>query len=462
MPVMDGLYFVLGLIRLTYIRERLWMNKVAKTASILVISVLCLSIFTSSAAAVTTGLWIYGGDKYDMAVANMATMDGSHILVGCTQSYGALADDLWIFKVAGDGSTTWSKHYGGTGNESGFNVITTVDGGYAVVGVTSSYGAGEEDIWLVKLDSEGNMQWNQTYGGVYYDEGWMLIQTSDGGYLIAGLTCNIDWIADGCLIKTDSAGNMQWQKTYGGAGDDGFYGITASSEGGYILSGFTNSTGAGLYDAWLVKVDAQGNQQWAETYGGADDDFAYNAFETETDFVVDCTTYSYGAGDADVWLLKVDAMGGLMWDYTYGGPEGDHGWYGAKTTDGFALGGYTYSYGVNGNAAAWLVKVDINGMTMWNQTYGSADKDFYGWAVTQTSDGGYAISGETAPLNVDTCDAFLVLTGENGNAVLPENTANTEVFPLWAIGAVVAVIIVVLLAVVLLMRRKIKQPQQTP
>ncbi|NLF88014.1 hypothetical protein GX563_04240 [Candidatus Bathyarchaeota archaeon] len=437
------------------------MNKTAKTLSILVISVLCLSIFTSSAAAGTTGLWIYGGDKYDMAIANMATMDGSHVLVGCTQSYGSLADDLWLFKVAGDGSTTWSKHYGGEGNESGFNVITTVDGGYAVIGATTSYGAGEEDIWLVKTDSEGNMQWNQTYGGLYDDEGWMLIQTSDGGYLITGLICTSEGIGDGCLIKTDSSGNLEWQKTYGGAGDEGFYGITKSSEGGYILAGYTNSTGAGKCDVWLVKVSASGTEQWAKTYGGSEDDYGYIAFETETDFVVDCTTYSYGAGEADVWLLKVDAMGGLMWNYTYGGPEDDHGWYGAKTTDGFALGGYTYSYGVNGNAAAWLIKVDINGMTMWNQTYGSAAKDFYGWAVTQTSDGGYAISGEVLPVDVDTCDAFLVITDENGDALIPEDTANTELIPLWAVGAIVAVIIVVLLVVVLLMRRKPKQPQPT-
>ena len=111
-----------------------------------------------------------------------------------------------------------------------------------------------------------------------------------------------------------------------------------------------------------------------------------------------------------MWLLKVDAMGGLMWNYTYGGPEGDHGWYGAKTTDGFALGGYTYSYGIDGNSAAWLIKVDVNGMTMWNQTFGDANNDYYGWAVTQTSDGGYALSGEVAPIDSDTCDAFLIIT----------------------------------------------------
>ena len=161
------------------------MSKTTKLATILIISIICLCLFTSSASAATTGKWTYGEDKYDMAIANMATMDGSHIIVGSTESYGAVGDDLWLFKAAGDGSMTWSRHYGGDGNESGLNVIATVDGGYAVVGATTSYGAGEEDIWLIKTDSEGNMQWNQTYGGIYDDEGWMLLQTSDGGYLIS-------------------------------------------------------------------------------------------------------------------------------------------------------------------------------------------------------------------------------------------------------------------------------------
>lgn len=438
------------------------MSKTTKLTTILIISIICLCLFTSAVSAATTGLWTYGGDKYDTAIANIATMDGSHIIVGDTESYGAVGDDLWILKVAGDGSQTWSRHYGGDGNESGLNVIATADGGYAVVGATTSYGAGEEDIWLVKTDSEGNIQWNQTYGGSYDDEGWMLLQTSDGGYLITGLTCTSEGIADGILIKTDNVGNLEWQKTYGGSGDDGFYGITASSEGGYILAGFTNSTGAGKYDAWLVKVDSSGTQQWAKTYGGSDNDYAYIAFETETDFVVDCTTYSYGAGGADLWLLKVDAMGGLMWNYTYGGPEGDHGWYGAKTTDGFVLGGYTYSYGVDGNSAAWLIKVDANGMTMWNQTYGDADKDYYGWAVTQTSDGGYALSGEAAPVDSDTSDAFLIITDSNGVAAI-ENAPNSGFNTLYAVGAVIIVLLIVaIVAIVVLMRRKPKQPQLTP
>ena len=266
-------------------------------------------------------------------------------------------------------------------------------------------------------------------------------------------------MADAWLIKTDSSGNQLWQKTYGGSGDDGAYGLTKTTADGYILAGFTNSTGAGDYDVWLIRVDSSGVQQWAQTYGGTDSDFGYIAFETETDFVVDCTTHSFGAGKSDVWLLKVDAMGGLMWNYTYGGPETDNGWYGAKTTDGFALGGYTYSYSADGNnSAAWLIKVDVNGMAMWNQTYGSAGKDYYGWAVTQTSEGGYAISGEVAPTDSEVSDAFLIVTDANGVATT-ENAPNAAPIPVYILGAAIAVILALaIVAVVVLLKRKKKQP----
>ncbi len=429
------------------------MIETRKISTLLILGLLCFTGLFATTHGATTGMWTYGEDKYDGAICNIGIMDGGHIIVGSTDSYGAIGDDLWIFQVDSKGAVTWNKHYGGAGNESGFNVIGTSDGGYAVVGATTSYGAGEEDIWLIKTDSEGNMLWNQTYGGIYDDEGWMLLQTSDGGYLIAGLTCTSEGIADAWLIKTDAQGNKLWDKTYGGAADDGVYGITKTSEGGYILAGFTNSTGAGDYDAWLIKVDSSGTQQWAKTYGGADTDVAYQAFETsETDYVVDGTTHSYGAGNADVWLFMTDAMGGMMWNYTYGGPEDDSGWYGVKTPDGYALGGYTYSYGTNGNAAAWLVKVDTNGMTLWNQTYGTG-KDYYGWAVTQTADNGFAISGEAVSADGEICDAFLVITDSSGVATI-ENAPAPQDFPLYILAIVVAVVIVVLVAVLALRRKK--------
>jgi predicted secreted protein len=430
------------------------MNKLSKTTSVLLIGLLSFTLIASYAAAASTGVWTFGGAAYEAVINNIEAPDGGHIIVGTTEASNNNYD-AWMFKVDSDGNTVWSRPYDGGKNESAFNVISTSDGGYAIVGATTSYGAdetGKTDLWLIKTDSEGNMQWNKTYGVNYYDEGWMILEVDDG-YIIVGITYSAEEIGDGWLLKTDKEGNLLWNKIYGGSGDDGLYGVTKTVAGGYILAGYTNSSGAGGYDVWLIRVDEMGNQQWAQTYGGVEDDFGYIAFESETDFVVDGTTYSYGAGDADVWLLRVDAMGSLMWNYTYGGPDGDHGWYGAKTSDGYALCGFTYSYNTEDRAEAWLVKVDEHGMTLWNKTYGVSGKDYYAWAVIQTKEGGYALSGEVSPIDSEVSDAFLIVTDSDGNAVV-ENAPLTGDLTIHIVGAVIAVIIVIVVVVLLMKRKK--------
>jgi predicted secreted protein len=146
------------------------MSKLTKLSTLLLITLLTLTLTVSLASAETTGLWSYGEVTYDMAINNIGIMDGGHIIVGSTEGYGAVGEDLWMFKVDNTGAAAWNKHYGGAANESGFNVIGIPDASYAVVGCTTSYGAGMEDIWLIKTDADGNIAWNKTYGGVYDDK----------------------------------------------------------------------------------------------------------------------------------------------------------------------------------------------------------------------------------------------------------------------------------------------------
>jgi predicted secreted protein len=149
----------------------------------------------------------------------------------------------------------WNQTYGGAGDDRAYSVINTTDGGYALAGYTNSFGAGGYDFWLVKTDSAGNMQWNQTYGGAGDDCARSIVQTSDGGYALAGYTYSFGAGGyDFWLVKTDSAGNMQWNQTYGGTGDDYAYSVVQTSDGGYALAGYTNSFGAGGYDFYLVKA----------------------------------------------------------------------------------------------------------------------------------------------------------------------------------------------------------------
>lgn len=166
---------------------------------------------------------------------------------------------LTEINVAATEPERWQQTIGGTDDDGALSLIQTSDGGYALVGYTRSYGAGEDDFWLVKVDSSGKMQWNQTYGGAESDIAFSLLETSDGGYAFAGSTCSFGaGNHDSWLVKTDASGNMQWNQTYGGTGSDIASSLIETSDGGYALAGYTYSNGAEKSDLWLVKTDEQG------------------------------------------------------------------------------------------------------------------------------------------------------------------------------------------------------------
>ncbi len=256
----------------------------------------------------------------------------------------------------------WSQTYGGRAQDGVYSVIQTSDGGYALAGYTDSFGAGDFDFWLVKTNSSGSMMWNQTYGGQGDDEAGCLIQTSDGGYALAGYTNSFGAGSyDFWLVKTDTSGNMQWNQTYGGSGDDEASCVIQTSDG-YALAGFTNSTGAGDYDFWLVRTNSLGTSQWSQTYGGGYDEIA-NALVQTSDggYALGGLTGSYGAGDVDYWLVKTTSSGSMQWSQTYGGSDDDEAYALVLTSDGgYALAGFTASYGA-GSYDAFLVKTDSSG-----------------------------------------------------------------------------------------------------
>jgi hypothetical protein len=166
-------------------------------------------------------------------------------------------------------ATMWIKTYGGTGVEYDWDMIETSDGGYAIIGETSSFGAGDLDFWLVKTDSAGNELWNQTYGGISGDGGDSVVETSDGGYAIAGQTGSYGVGArDFWLVKTDNKGNIEWNQTYGGTSNDICFSFAETKDSGFALAGHTQSFDGGDWNIWLVKTDADGNAQWNQTYGG--------------------------------------------------------------------------------------------------------------------------------------------------------------------------------------------------
>jgi hypothetical protein len=358
----------------------------------------------------------YGGTEYEEAYALVQTTDGGYALGGYTNSSGAGSYDFWLIKTDDVGTMMWNRTYGGTNDDWAYALVQTSDGGYALAGETGSFGAGYTDFWLVKTDAAGNMMWNQTYGGTSRDWALALVQTGDGGYALVGGTFSFGagW-CDFWLIKTDELGNMQWNKTYGGWNDDLAYDLVQMGDGGYALAGGTWSFGAGLYDVWLIKTDADGNMQWNQTYGGTNNDAAFALVQTgDGGYALAGGTWSFGAGSHDSWLIKTDADGTMMWNRTYGGTNDDFARALVQTWDGgYALAGRTESFGA-GLYDFWLVKTDSAGNMMWNKTYGGTSNE-WAYDLVQTSDGGYALAGYTMSFGVGSGDFWLVKTDASGN-----------------------------------------------
>jgi PKD repeat protein len=305
----------------------------------------------------------FGGTSDEEARAVQQTEDGGYILAGHTESYGSGDADFWLVKTDSNGNKQWDKTFGGSSNEEAHSVQQTEDGGYILTGYTWSYGSGDADFWLVKTDSEGNKQWDKTFGGTNFESAWSVQQTTGGGYILAGHTESYGaGGADVWLVKTDSDGNEQWNKTFGGTFGDRVYAVQQTTDGGYILARYTELHSAGAGDFLLVKTDSDGNEQWNKTFGGTSNDGATSVQQTtDGGYILAGFTESYGAGGGDVWLVKTDSDGNKQWDKTFGGSGDEVAFSIQQTTDGgYILAGGTDSYGA-GNADSWLIKVKGKG-----------------------------------------------------------------------------------------------------
>jgi hypothetical protein len=258
----------------------------------------------------------------------------------------------------------WAKTYGGSGSDSVYAVAPTSDGlGYVVAGSTSSFGAGSGDAWVLKLDGSGNITWQKTYGGSGSDAVYAVAPTSDGGYVVAGSTTSFSVVSgDFWVLKLDGSGNVLWQWTYGQGADDSARAIVPTSDGGYVVAGYSWPYGAAGNDAWVLKLDASGNITWQKTYGGSTNDYAWAVAPTrDGGYVAAGSTYSFGAGSGDAWVLKLNASGNVTWQKTYGGGGVESARAVVPTSDGgYVVAGSTSSFGAGGDDA-WVLKLDANG-----------------------------------------------------------------------------------------------------
>ncbi|MGR3177185.1 MAG: hypothetical protein ACUZ8E_03905 [Candidatus Anammoxibacter sp.] len=354
----------------------------------------------------------YGGVGGDEAEIIQQTSDGGYIVAGETRSFGAGGGDLWVLKLDSSGGVQWQKTYGGTNDDKPVFIQQTSDGGYIVVGETSSFGAGDGDFWVLKLDTGGNIQWQKAYGGGGGEEEPFLQQTSDGGYIVTGSTESFGaGGADFWVLKLDSGGDILWQKTYGGSNDDEATSIQQTSDGGYIVAGSTDSFGAGLSDIWVFKLDSNGNIQWQKTYGGTNHDEPFFLQQTSDDgYIVSGETRSFGAGGEDVWVLKLNSSGNVQWQKTYGGVGGEGGMTCQATDGGYIVAGSTESFGA-GNEDAWVLKLDSNGNVQWQKVYVGVDE---AENIQQTSDGGYIVTGSTESFGAGGADFWVLKLKSDG------------------------------------------------
>jgi len=358
-----------------------------------------------------------GGEKFDVSFSLIQTSDGGYTIAGETESFGAGEWDVYVVKLDANGNLQWTKTIGGPGDEIGFSLIQTSDGGYAIAGSTRSFSAGVKDVYVVKLDANGNLQWTKTIGGPKDDWGFSLIQTSDGGYAIAGHTKSFgagDW--DVYVVKLDANGNLQWTKTIGGPKDDRGNSLIQTSDGGYAIAGTTYSFGAGGDDVYVVKLDSTGNLQWTKTIGGPESEGGYSLVQTsDGGYAIAGYTSSFGAGEADVYVVKLDSTGNLQWTKTIGGPKSEAGNSLIQTSDGgYAIAGTTISFGAGGEDV-YVVKLNANGNLQWTKTIGGPGHD-RGLSLIQTSDGGYAIAGGTQSFGARGRDVYVVKLDKNGHA----------------------------------------------
>jgi hypothetical protein len=310
--------------------------------------------------------------------------------------------DVFLIKADPSGNQVWSKTFGGVQDDEGYSVLETNDGDYLVGGVTSSSGAGSRDMWMIKTDPSGNLIWQKTHGGMSSDGAWYVAQTTDGGFILTGWTLSYGpgALGNAWLVKTDSLGNQQWNKFFGGDDVDRGYAVQQTTDGGYILTGYTDSFGAGLYDMLLIKTDSLGNAVWTKTFGGTGRDYGNSVQQTsDGGFIVLGYTLSFGAGGDDFYLVKTDANGNEEWFKTYGGSASDVGFFVRQTNDGgLIMTGHTLSFG-SGIHDVWLIKTEniipVEMLSFTSEVTGNDVKLFWSTA-TETNNSGFEIQKQVA------------------------------------------------------------------
>jgi hypothetical protein len=375
----------------------------------------------------------YGGSNNDFAYSVVQAADSSFVLAGASRSTdgditgGRIGYDAWVAKVDKLGGKVWNRTFGENNDDYANSIINTPDGGFLIAGY--SFTGNGNAAWAVKLDGNGNQQWRKDFTESADAKIQALLATPDGGYFVAGHSFINTTKYDGWVLRLDASGNKMWSKNYGGSQDDFLTAITKAGDAGYVLSGYTQSANgdlaknSGSVDGWVIKIDDGGTRSWSKTFGGSRDDYARTIIRTaDNGYMIAGNTNSNDGdisgnkGSNDDWVLKIDASGTKQWSKTFGGDNDDYANGLVATTDGsYIVGGYTNSTNGDvtrpaGDFGGWILKIDGNGnKTSVSSTYGY-NFDDYSSTLINTLDGGYLFAGFTSLTNTN-ADGWLVKIG---------------------------------------------------
>jgi len=378
-------------------------------------------------------------------------------------------DDRLMGGIGGDfdNEIEFTYTYGGSKMEEARAIVRTQDGGYAIIGSTESQNGditdkNDEsfDYWVLKFNAEDELEWNKTFGGSANDHGYDIVQTSDQGYVILGYSQSSDGdvtenfgLSDAWVAKLDSNGNLLWQKTFGFDGGDTGFIITPSSDGGFLLTGLLDafaSDGQGKTtlhpggNYWMIKISANGTKEWSKHYGGFFTDTPYGAVQTEDNgFIIVGSSDSYetdifnNLGTYDFWIIKISSTGDLVWTKNYGGERIDEARAITASGDGnYIITGDSRSEDQfvsnnNGSADLWMIKITPNGDLIWEKSFGGSDFDV-ARSVIRTSDNGFLISGSTKSVNGDVTenkggnDAWIIKTDSEGEMIWQKSVGGSD------------------------------------
>jgi hypothetical protein len=359
----------------------------------------------------------FGGVGPDQGFDILENSDGELVIVGSTGNYGSGLIDVWVLRTDLDGNLLSSWAYGGPADEEGISIIECRDGGYAIAGATRSYAYARYDAWLLRIDANGNVLWNSSFGGPGTDVALSVVECHAGGFALTGYTSSFDrGNRDVYLIRVDANGRLLWERHFGGVDRDYSRDLIECSDGGFAIVGDNGDpylAPTGERDLWLIRTDQGGDMLWEQTFGGSNNETGNSIIEcSEGGFLLSGFTESYGAGDADMWLLRLNSIGTVLWNQTLGdeGPQ-----YGRRVvecqTGGFTVVGSTYPVGAGTLGGLygdfWLVRCDSAGNPLWTRVFGGAEDDWCR-SLVELSDGGFCITGYTFSFGEGDRDLWLL------------------------------------------------------